>query len=316
MPPPPPAIYIGLHGGDPGVSGLLNDVTIGIANGRGAISVSDWREPVKVENEETISYVISNAATVLLAESAGGTVPVSHFSCWDSARGGNFLGYGVIADPLTIVTGDPVRFSPGALRIRALTPKGASEGLPPPLPPIETGEAIAFVGAPNTRLLYNSPYVLGYRYRTQHDRTLVGLGIFKPNGQQTIDDHSVGIWNFADPWAPELVWSRNFYTTEPFQDSEHFCWYDVADGPVLNEYVDYIVATTWGDEPSPHQIDEADIALLLSGSYLNQTAQTFSGDVPSMIVDLSNPDYTPTTNYLSDQKGFITVNMRLRRELT
>jgi hypothetical protein len=47
---------------------------------------------------------------------------VSYFGCWDAASGGNFLEYGVIANPPTIAIGDLVRFSVGGLVLRSRAP--------------------------------------------------------------------------------------------------------------------------------------------------------------------------------------------------
>jgi hypothetical protein len=45
---------------------------------------------------------------------------VSYFGCWDAASGGNFLEYGVIANPPTIAIGDLVRFSVGGLVLKEI----------------------------------------------------------------------------------------------------------------------------------------------------------------------------------------------------
>jgi len=152
----------------------------------------------------------------------------------------------------------------------SLTQAPAVKAGPPTLP--ETGSAIGFNAAPNVSTLQDGPYVLGYHFTTDFDRKLVRLGIFRPNNQQSVDNHSVGIWSSV-PSSPQLVWSQNFLTTENCQAVGYFCWYDLANGPKLDKDIDYVVATTW-NELSPNTVPTVDVDILIKGFKLGTSAYT------------------------------------------
>jgi len=190
----------------------------------------------------------------------------------------------------------------------------AGNGSPPALP--ETGPAIGFNKAPNVDKFDNGPYVLGYHFTTDFDRKLVRLGVFRPNNQQSVDDHSVGIWSSV-PSSPQLVWSQNFLTTENCQAVGYFCWYDLADGPKLDKDVDYVVATTW-NELSPMMVPPADVDILIKGFKLGTSAYTAQGTIQDMLVDFeaTNPEYAPTEISGLNDKGFITLNLSFETYLS
>jgi hypothetical protein len=180
----------------------------------------------------------------------------------------------------------------------------------------ETGPAIGFNKPPIEGKVDSPPYVLGYHFTTDFDRKLVRLGIYKPKQggvhRKSVDDHSVGIWNFSDSLSPKLVWSQDFSKGLACDESlTYFCWYDIADGPELIQNLDYVAAATWGDEPSPVKMPKDDVDVLISGFKLNTTASTQQGAVPgpSLLVDLNNPDYVPTESSFLLEKGFIALNM-------
>lgn len=168
----------------------------------------------------------------------------------------------------------------------------------------ETGPAIGFNKPPATGMLMAGPYVLGYHFTTDFDRKLLRLGIYN-----SADDHSVGIWNFTDPISPQLVWSKDFLKTDSCESTTYFCWFDISNGPHLDKDVDYVAATTWGDELSPVAVPKQDVDVLIKGFKLNTTAYTRQGFVPDLLVDLNNPDYAPTEYSVLLEKGFITLNM-------
>lgn len=186
----------------------------------------------------------------------------------------------------------------GAASVLVLAQAPSAKALP------ETGPAIGFNAIPSKGMLKAGPYVLGYHFTTDFDRKLVRLGIYN-----SADDHSVGIWDFTDQDFPQLVWSKDFLKTESCESTTYFCWFDISNGPHLSKNVDYIAATTWGDELSPVTVPKEDIDVLIKGFKLNTTAYTQQGLVPDLIVDLSNPDYAPKMNSVLLEKGFITLNM-------
>ncbi len=164
--------------------------------------------------------------------------------------------------------------------------------------------AISFNGTPSTSTLVGSPYVLGYHFTTDFDRTLKGIGLYSPPSFE----RSVGIWDFTNPTTPSLVWSNNYTAGQWCEQSTYFCWFDTASGPTLLKDVDYVVASTWGGEAFPAQLDPSDVSLI-SGFKLNQSANTEPSVVPDLVVDLSNPDYAPILTSPGFDKGFITVNL-------
>ena len=177
----------------------------------------------------------------------------------------------------------------------------------------ETGPAFDFNKAPTERKVNDPPYVLGYHFTTDFDRKLVRLGIYKPTQTgvhlKSVDDHTVGIWDFTDSINPSLVWQQQFSESENCAEDTYFCWYDISNGPQLTRNVDYVAAATWGDEFSPVEVPKEDVDILIEGFKLNETAATQQGAVPDLLIDLDEEDfYAPTVN-TAPQKGFMTVNL-------
>lgn len=303
MLPPPPSVHIGLHSGNPGASGLLNDVTVGVAEGRATIPVSSWREPVKTEGSDTVSYTISNDAAVVFTESAGATTLVSHFSCWDSATGGNFLGYGLIAGALTIVAGDPVRFLPGALKIRVLTLQAlANDG--------QLSTALfTFTQEPSTVAGGDAIYNLGYHFTVDTGLQLTKVGIFNTG---VAKDHSVGIWNFTNPVTPELVWSASLLAVDPCDSDAFYCWRSIPFGPILRKDVDYVVSAAWDTADAVPAIVDIETISVAPGVQLNHPAASHIGQeyaLPSLLANQSS--YPPVEQPVDYAFGFYTVNLAL-----
>ena len=177
----------------------------------------------------------------------------------------------------------------------------------------ETGPAFDFNKAPTERKVNDPPYVLGYHFTTDFDRKLVRLGIYKPTQTgvhlKSVDDHTVGIWDFTDSINPSLVWQQQFSESENCAEDTYFCWYDISNGPQLTRNVDYVAAATWGDEFSPVEVPKEDVDILVKGFKLMETAATQQGAVPDLLIDLDEEDfYAPTVN-TAPQKGFMTVNL-------
>lgn len=115
---PPPVTYVSLHSANPGPAGTLNDITTTVAGSRGSIPAANWSLPVASQSEGETLFEISNTSQLVMSSSAPGTGTASYFGCWDAASGGNFLEYAPLTNPLTIMVGDVVRFSVGALTLR------------------------------------------------------------------------------------------------------------------------------------------------------------------------------------------------------
>lgn len=119
-------VYISVHTGVPGDSGLLNDVTSSItglgSNFRATVSAANLSAPTAAPGG---GRQVSNGSAVTITSSAANAaapagVTLTHFGIWDSAGGGNFLGYGVLSAPVTIFTGDTVQFAISALVVRVI----------------------------------------------------------------------------------------------------------------------------------------------------------------------------------------------------
>jgi hypothetical protein len=114
MPAAPSTLYISLHSADPGVNGTNADVTSIVSAARGSIVAANWSSPT-ASSAPASGFQISNTAEVQVTASAIGSATVSYFGIWDAATSGNFLEYGVLSNPLTIATGDIVKFAIGQL---------------------------------------------------------------------------------------------------------------------------------------------------------------------------------------------------------
>jgi hypothetical protein len=177
----------------------------------------------------------------------------------------------------------------------------------------ETGPAFGFNKAPTELKVNDPPFVLGYHFTTDFDRKLVRLGIYKPTQTgghlKSVDDHSVGIWDFTPP-KPTLIWQQQFLKSENCaEDTTYFCWYDISNGPQLTRNVDYVAAATWGDEFSPVEVPKEDVDILVKGFKLMETAATQQGAVPDLLIELDAKDYYAPTINTAPQKGFMTVNL-------
>ena len=118
-------VYISVHTGVPGANGTSNDVTSGgsgIASGRATVSAANLSAPTAAPGG---GRQVSNANAVTLTSSATNAaapagVTLTHFGIWDSASGGNFLGYGTLTQPVTVFTGDTVQFAATSLVVRVV----------------------------------------------------------------------------------------------------------------------------------------------------------------------------------------------------
>jgi len=164
--------------------------------------------------------------------------------------------------------------------------------------------AISFNGSPSTSTITGGPYVLGYHFTTDFDRKIVGIGLYS----SSLFDRSVGIWDFTNTQSPALVWSNGYTAVQSCEPSTYFCWFDVAGGPTLLKNVDYVVASTWGVEAFPAQLQPSQVSLI-NGFKLNQSANTEPGAVADLTVDLSDSNYAPIETSPGYDKGFITVNL-------
>lgn len=112
-------LFISVHSGDPGANGTGNDATTTIGSGRATLSSSNISAPAAATGG---GRQVSNTATVTMTGSSTNNSPVTitHFGAWDSVTGGNFLAYGLVSPPVTVLLGDTVSFPVGNLIIKAV----------------------------------------------------------------------------------------------------------------------------------------------------------------------------------------------------
>jgi hypothetical protein len=108
------AVYISLHSSDPGPNGTNGDITAIIAGARSAAQLDAFGVPAA---RPAGGRQISNTSRILFTDNAVGTGLATHFGIWRSVSGGNFLAYGLLTPPTTILIGDTVEFPIGQLVI-------------------------------------------------------------------------------------------------------------------------------------------------------------------------------------------------------
>ena len=107
----PTAWYVSLHTADPGLTGA-SEVTTGVD--------SDYvRKSVTFAAASALQKA-SNAAATWTANAGATTYVVTHVGIWDAATTGNFLNYGALAVPETVVASGTFNLSIGRL-IAAVT---------------------------------------------------------------------------------------------------------------------------------------------------------------------------------------------------
>jgi hypothetical protein len=105
MPTAPTTIYLSLHTGDPGLTGL-NEVGAGVGYARQLITLT---APLDSGTDELIENVAT--ATFGPASSVGFGL-VTHLGFWTAVTAGNFLNGGVTTNR-TVVAGDSYVFAAG-----------------------------------------------------------------------------------------------------------------------------------------------------------------------------------------------------------
>jgi hypothetical protein len=102
----PTAWYVSLHTADPGLTGA-SEVTTGVD--------SDYvRKSVTFAAASALQKA-SDAAVTWTANAGATTYVVTHVGIWDAATTGNFLNYGALAVPETVVASGTFNLSIGRL---------------------------------------------------------------------------------------------------------------------------------------------------------------------------------------------------------
>lgn len=115
--PPSTNVYLSIHEGDPGATGVNGDVSTAVAGGRATVPISALGAPAGAPGG---GRIISNTSLITVTSSATDTAAVTHFGIWDADTAGNFLCFGILAQPVNVLVGDLLRFPVGELSIRTL----------------------------------------------------------------------------------------------------------------------------------------------------------------------------------------------------
>lgn len=106
---PPTNIYVELSTTAPTDAGTNVTPPSGGGYARKQTAPSDWNMAA--------GRIIDNANAIEFAEASASWGTLSHFALFDAATGGNFLGWGALATPKAVDSGDTARFAAGDLDV-------------------------------------------------------------------------------------------------------------------------------------------------------------------------------------------------------
>jgi hypothetical protein len=102
--------FVGVHTGDPGVSGSNNEVTVG-TDANYARKAVTWAET----EEGGITFMRNSADIAFNALAAGASYTLQHATIWSALTGGACLAILPLASPRAFTAGGVARFSIGEL---------------------------------------------------------------------------------------------------------------------------------------------------------------------------------------------------------
>lgn len=105
----PTNIYVELSTTAPTDAGTNVTPPSGGGYARKQTAPSDWNMAA--------GRIIDNANAIEFAEASASWGTLSHFALFDAASGGNFLGWGALATPKAVDSGDTARFAAGDLDV-------------------------------------------------------------------------------------------------------------------------------------------------------------------------------------------------------
>lgn len=108
-------IFLSLHGGEPGPTGVANDITVALAGGRATVPMSSLSGIVDADGggrETSGGEVITFTGAAL----AAGTI--THVGVWTELTGGTFVAGGLLPFVVPVITGDIVRIPVGRFKLR------------------------------------------------------------------------------------------------------------------------------------------------------------------------------------------------------
>jgi hypothetical protein len=165
---------------------------------------------------------------------------------------------------------------------------------------------------PNTYQIAEGPFLLGWRYRSDFDKTVEQIGVYESSPNQ----NSVGIWEWDVPGDTyTLMYQFIHDTSNPHINENLYNWYSIPSPLTFlaNRY--YVIAAMWGEEPVPCQLVPGDF-ILSPGSGSSIGLSAFNLESRPLDTDLSDPPFTPYESRAGPlEKAFFTTNLKLTRTL-
>ena len=166
----------------------------------------------------------------------------------------------------------------------------------------------AFTFTNPTTTVANGPFLLGYRFSTDFDKTIKAIGVYKT--VTSPPNNSLGIWNFDDPINPVLLF-QTVITTQGDCTGD-FCWHPASQFlptvlPEIKKNTMYAIATIWGEEAVPAMIEPGDITIVSPGFNVGDNAY-LSSPLTSLDEDLTAIAPTDESTTVL-KKSFFTANL-------
>jgi hypothetical protein len=186
---------------------------------------------------------------------------------------------------------------------------------------VPAAQAATYVPAftfPNNTVSFptGDPYLLGYRFSTDFDKTIKAIGVYKTIPSSP--NNSLGIWEIKDPLT-NPVYDLLFQTviTTPGDCNGDFCWHPASAFlpsnalPPIKRDTLYAIAAVWGSEtqavPVPADIAAGDITIVSPGFKLENAAWNDVLTDPDFDQDLAGIE--PFKSTTSFGKAFFPVNL-------
>ena len=164
----------------------------------------------------------------------------------------------------------------------------------------------------NTTLTYAPPpLLLGYSFSSDSALKIKAIGVYKTITSPP--NNSLGIWDLGDPSNPSTpaLLFQTVITTKGECELD-FCWHPASAFPSPNNLPDikaktlYVIATAWGSDPVPANIETSEITIITPGFNVGSNA-LLSYPLTSLNEDLTLN--APDTSDPSVKKSYFTANL-------
>jgi hypothetical protein len=160
----------------------------------------------------------------------------------------------------------------------------------------------------NTTLTYDDKLLLGYSFSSSSAKKIKAIGVYKTITSPP--NNSLGIWDFSNPDTPDLLF-QTVITTKGECESD-FCWHPASAFPSPNNLPDikadtlYVIATAWGSDPVPANIETSEITLISPGFNVGNNALL---DYSLISLNENLALRAPNTSDPSVKKSYFTANL-------